>query len=122
MKNTVTFLFSIILFGLLVSCQHATDAPVSNHDNNPDTDLTAKETIEQPNFIGIIEEIHGDSELVKVEEGEILKSGQHVGGIDLSLAEDTAFEVGDSVKVKFEGGVRESYPLGINTVSVEKLE
>ena len=82
--------------------------------------LVACSDKEEVYFTGTIEEINGDTATVKIEEGDILNSGD-LGRVDLSVNEDTTFEVGDKVKV-FYGTVGESYPLTIETKSVEKVE
>lgn len=71
-------------------------------------------------FVGTIESIEKDSAIVKIEEGEILKSGNRAG-VDLSVAEDTTFQVGDKIKVGY-GYVGESYPLYIETKSVKLID
>ena len=42
--------------------------------------------------------------------------------VDLSVADDTTFKIGDEIKVGYKGAVRESGPLGINTTFVELIE
>lgn len=69
-------------------------------------------------FTGVIEEINGQSALVTIEEGDILHSGEKVV-VDLSVASDIVFQIGQRIQVSYEGEVRLSYPLGINTTSVE---
>jgi hypothetical protein len=75
----------------------------------------------QATFIGTIEEINGNSALVDVEEGDILNSGRSVY-VDLSVNSEATFEVGDKIKVGYDGMVRESSPLGIDTLSVQLVE
>lgn len=72
-------------------------------------------------FIGTIDEINGNNAVVNIEEGEILKSG-HKANVDLSVAGDIKFHLGDRIKVGYDDGVRESHPLGINTVFVKLLQ
>lgn len=74
-----------------------------------------------PSFIGVIEEINGEQALVHIEEGEILASGNLVM-VDLSKASGTSFAKGDRIEVQYGGEVRESYPLGIDTISVKLVE
>lgn len=71
-------------------------------------------------FVGIIEEINGDNAIVSIEEGSILNSGSKAD-IDLSVASDTTFHVGDKVRVRHDGIIREKFPLGINTIFVELI-
>jgi len=82
--------------------------------------LVACSNKEEDYFTGTIEDINGDSATVKIEEGEILKSGS-VGFVNLSVNEDTTFQIGDKVKVKY-GSVGESLPLSIDTKSVEIID
>lgn len=71
-------------------------------------------------FVGIIETIEKDNAIVKIEEGEILKSGDKAS-VDLSVAKDTTFQVGDKIKVGY-GYVGESHPLYIETKSVKLID
>ncbi len=71
-------------------------------------------------FTGIIVEIHGQTAVVKVEEGEILKSADRIS-VNLSVNSEERFEIGDKVRVGYEGAVRESYPAGVDEVYVELL-
>jgi len=72
-----------------------------------------------PEFIGIIELIENDHAMVKIEEGDILKSGDKAS-VDLSVAQNTTFQVGDKIKVRY-GNVGERYPLYIETKSVKLI-
>jgi len=67
-------------------------------------------------FIGSIESIEKENAIVKIEEGEILKSGDRAS-VDLSVAKNTTFQVGDTIKVRY-GNVGERSPLYIETKSV----
>ena len=73
-------------------------------------------------FIGIIEEIYGQKEgLINVEEGGILQSSSKVW-VDLSVNPSETYQVGDKVKVGYDGEIKESYPAQIKTLSVERVE
>nr|WP_106784462.1 lipoprotein [Lysinibacillus timonensis] len=72
-------------------------------------------------FTGTIEEIVEHSALVSIDEGDILRSGSSVY-VNLSVNNTEAFQVGDHIKVTYDGQVRESSPLGITTLSVELVE
>lgn len=100
MKNILSVLLTVLITSLLFSC--SSDG--------------VKAT-----FVGTIEEIYGDSALVSVEEGDILRSGRSVY-VDLSVNSKEAFKVGDTIKVGYDGMVQESLPLGINTLSVQFVE
>lgn len=71
-------------------------------------------------FTGTIEEINGEQALVSIDEGDILLSGSEVM-VDLSVADEKVFHAGDQIRVGYDGLVRESLPLGINTMFVEKV-
>jgi len=71
-------------------------------------------------FIGTIESIEKENAIVKIEEGEILKSGDRVS-VDLSVSKNTTFQIGDKIKVRY-GNVGESYPLYIETKSVTLID
>lgn len=73
-----------------------------------------------PEFMGTIESIENDNAMVKIEEGEILKSGDKAS-VDLSVAKNTTFQVGDKIKVRY-GYVGERYPLYIETKSIKLID
>lgn len=102
MKKLSLVMLSIVLSIFLMGC---------NLSDENQTEAT---------FTGTITDITEQSALVDIEEGEILNSGAQVM-VDLSTVDET-FEVGDNIRVGYEGGVMESHPLQINTVFVEKLE
>ena len=67
-------------------------------------------------FRATIVEIYGDTAIVdNATTGEIIK-------VDLSVNPSVTFQVGDEIEVGFSGGIRESYPAQINTISVELVE
>lgn len=59
--------------------------------------------------------------LVEIEEGAILSSGDQVH-IPLSIDDVDNFEVGDQVRIGYDGSVMESYPLQINMTFIEKVD
>lgn len=73
---------------------------------------------EKATFKGTIEEINGASALVNIVEGDILKSGRSVY-VDLSVKSELVFKVGDTIEVEYNGTVRETSPLSIDTISVQ---
>jgi hypothetical protein len=97
LKKKLNLFFTILLISLLFACN-------------------AKAT-----FTGTIEEINGQSALVSIEEGEILKSGSSVY-VNLSVNSQGMFQVGDKVKVGYDGTTMESSPLQIKTLTLEKVE
>lgn len=111
-KRGFVFLTAILTIGL-VACN--ADNHTSHEDSSIGTDSTTV------NFDGTIEEINGDSVLVAIDAGEILRSGDKVK-VDLSSASDETFEIGDKIRVEYDGTIRESYPLQVNTLSIQKLD
>jgi uncharacterized OB-fold protein len=69
-------------------------------------------------FEGRIEELLDNRAIVQVEKGNF--SGRVL--VDLSVNETETFQVGDKVKVEYDGQVRESDPAQINTLSVKGME
>jgi len=112
----IWILFSSFLICLLFACNNTDNKPItSDTDNEPITsDVTST-------FTGTITEIYDQTALVHIDEGEITKSGSRVH-VDLSKNSETTFHVGDKVKVGYDGEVRESDPLQINVVFIEKVE
>lgn len=110
MKRLIAILSMFIFVTMLVACGTTSDKKGA-----------AKDGDSNPTFIGTIEEITDASALVSIEEGNILNSGTKVM-VDLSVAEGLTFNEGDRIKVTYDGIVRETHPLGINTVKVELLE
>jgi hypothetical protein len=98
LKKKFSLFFTIVLISLLSACNHA------------------KATLS-----GTIEEINGQSALVSIEEGEILKSGANVY-VNLSVNSQEMFQVGDKVKVGYDGSTMESSPLQIKTLTLKKVE
>lgn len=92
----------VLMIGLLTACS----SPVG---------------IKELYFTGTIEKIYENSGYVSIEDGAILTSGDEVV-VNLSVAEDIDFQIGDRIEVGYDGLIRESYPLGINTLSIKKIE
>lgn len=91
----------IVLFSILIACQSSNDTTYT--------------------FTGTIESIDQQLAIVHIEDGDIAKSGHKVA-VDLSVsAQDITFQIGDYIKVGYDGEVRESEPLGINTIFVELI-
>lgn len=103
MKKSRLLLLILLTLGTLVACNFS------------------KENRAEATFTGTISEIHETTAIIEIDEGEILNSGNRVS-INLSVADEETFEVGDKVRVGYEGGIMESYPLQVKTVFVEKME
>jgi Protein of unknown function (DUF3221) len=69
-------------------------------------------------FEGRIEEFLDNRAIVQVEKGSF--TGRVL--VDLSVNETETFQVGDKIKVEYEGKVMESDPAQINTLSVKGME
>jgi len=108
MKIRNSLLITILLSCLLYGCN-------SEDTKNDNDEVKAA-------FIGTIEEIKDDKfGLVDVEEGEILSSGNRVS-VNLSVNPTETFQIGDKIKVEYDGTTMESFPLQINTLTVELVE
>src|SRR5690625_5792812 len=101
----------------MIACRSENSEPVPTNGNGIIEELESIKSI----FTGTIEEISSEtSALIVVDSGKILRSSDKVT-INLTKAlEDATFEVGDKIKVSYDGEVRESYPAQINKISVEK--
>lgn len=73
-------------------------------------------------FKGTITEINGQIAIVEADEGEEIRGSGELVEVNLSKNEEVEFKIGDRVRVGYDGGVQEKYPLGINTIFVELLE
>lgn len=72
-------------------------------------------------FIGVIEEINGYRAVVYVNKTE----DSPISGIiyvNLAKNPDETFQVGDKVKVGYNGAVQDTAPLAITTLTVELVE
>ncbi|HLS52498.1 MAG TPA: hypothetical protein VK031_00865, partial [Tissierellaceae bacterium] len=114
MKNKKRILLIAIAF-LILALTACTNGKEENKSSVGETDKSQQEINNEdkvdstddyenkPNFfIGTIEEINGEVALVSIEKGEILKSGSKVG-VDLSVANDKTFQIGNKVKVGYDG-------------------
>lgn len=75
--------------------------------------------VSEPNFSGIIDEVYEQSILVRVNEGEDEKRSSDLMSVSLDvMLKDsmTFFEVGEEVRVYYDGSIAESYPAQINKV------
>ncbi|MBU7592827.1 DUF3221 domain-containing protein [Metabacillus halosaccharovorans] len=108
MKKRNSLLIIILLSSLLYACN-------SEYNKNEKDEVNAT-------FIGTIEEITENKiGLVDVEGGEILSSGSRVS-VKLSVNPTETFQIGDKIKVGFDGTIMESFPIQINTLTVEHVE
>lgn len=108
MKKSLLITILLLLSCLLYSCSNSSDI------KNKKYEVIAT-------FIGTIEEITGNNGIVDIEEGDILSSGNSVS-VDLSVNPTATFNRGDKVIVGYDGKTMESFPLQINTISIEFVE
>lgn len=75
--------------------------------------------IDKPNFRGIVDEVHEQSIIVSVneDENEIKSSDLMSVSLNVELKDSmTDFEIGDEVRVYYDGVIAESYPAQISRV------
>lgn len=85
----------------------------SNSINGNDEEPTEMETASFF-FTGTIKEIYDDTALVDGTRGEVL--------VTLSVNNDETFDVGDKVRVGYNGTIMESNPAQIKTLSVDLVD
>jgi Protein of unknown function (DUF3221) len=102
---------AIIVILTIVGCSNSTDR--SEEKNN-------EIKTESSSFTGTIKEINGNSALVSTKVFEGNPEGDVF--VDLSVNNDETFQVGDKVKVGFDGTIKESNPAQINTLFVELVD
>ena len=81
--------------------------------------MTMNDIYDEPNFKGIVLEVDESSILVSVneEEDEIKSSDKISVSLDVKLKDSISdFEVGDKVRVFYDGTILETYPAKINEV------
>lgn len=79
--------------------------------------VTMKNLDKQPSFIGLIEEVHERSILVRVSETENIGSDLVSVSLNVKLKDsETEFEVGNQVEVYYDGNIAESYPAQVHHV------
>ena len=79
--------------------------------------MNMNSVVKEPNFSGIIEEVYEKSILVKVNENESMSSDLVRVSLDLRLKDSiTDFEVGEEVRIYYDGNIAESYPAQVNNV------
>lgn len=112
MKKRWLVFTAVLLAGSKVAC--------STNDDTPDDEFNSITGSTTVSFEGTIEEINGPSALVAIDDGSFLSLGDLVT-IDSSISPENTFEIGDQVRVGYDGSVQESYPLQIDTLTVKKM-
>ncbi|MGI6176050.1 MAG: DUF3221 domain-containing protein [Christensenellales bacterium] len=80
---------------------------------------TMNDILDEPNFAGTVIEVHTQSILIRVHEGEdALHSSDLMSvSLDVELKDSMQhFNIGDEVRVYYDGRIAESYPAQIHTV------
>lgn len=80
---------------------------------------TMDDILREPNFAGTVVEVHEQSILVRVQEDEDeLRSSDLMSvSLDAELKDSALhFNVGDEVRIYYDGSIAESYPAQIHTV------
>ncbi|MFJ8234126.1 hypothetical protein ACIQ34_00110 [Ureibacillus sp. NPDC094379] len=103
MSNKIILFCSIVVASLLFACS----------SENLEKDIKAT-------FVGTIQEINGDSAIIDAVE----EDGKTLGQISINLAvnPNETFQIGERVRVGYDGMNMESAPAQINTLTVEKIE
>ncbi|MDQ0975911.1 putative membrane protein [Neobacillus niacini] len=102
---------AIIVLLTIVGCSNSIDS--SEEKNN-------EIKTENSSFIGTIKDINGNTAIVSAKVFEGNPEGDVI--VDLSVNNDETFQVGDKIKVGFDGIIKESNPAQINTLSVELVD
>lgn len=81
------------------------------------TPMNMSNVVNEPNFAGTVEETHENSILVRVNSDEVTSSDLISVSLDVELKDSmTHFEVGDKIRVYYDGTIAESYPAQVNKV------
>jgi ribosomal protein L21E len=83
--------------------------------------MTMNDIYKEPNFSGVVTAVFDKAIIVSVNEGEdeLLSSDKVSVSLNVKLKNSmTQFEIGDNVKVFYDGVIAESYPAQINAVYV----
>lgn len=100
MKKMILYLVLILV--LLTGC---TDA------------MTMEDLVKEPNFSGIVEEIEEKLILVRVNNDDLISSDLIYISLDVELKDSMIdFNIGDEVRIFYDGNMGESYPAQINKV------
>lgn len=108
MSNRCKALAIILLF-VTVGCSHLID----ENEVEDEAPITVNSS-----FTGTIIEITDNTAIVHA----TLGGGEGKVFVNLSVNSDETFQVGDEVKVGFDGVIMESNPAQINTLSVELIK
>ena len=105
MRKKYNLLLMLFIVCLLVAC------------NTEDVNKADDGELPIAYFTGTIEEILTPSKAIVISDDD----GGH-SFVNLSVNKDATFQVGDRVKVGFDGEIMESHPARIKTKSVELIE
>lgn len=100
---------AIIFLLVIVGCSSSTDESEGKFNKPKTANLS---------FSGTIKEINSNTAIVNAklggEEGDVL--------VNLSVNSEETFQVGDRIKVGYDGTIMESSPAKINTLFVESID
>jgi hypothetical protein len=110
----VTRIFNALAIIVLLTIVGCSNSIGSSEEKNNEVKT------EYSSFIGTIKDINGKTAIVSA----IVFEGNPEGDVfvDLTVNNDETFEVGDKIKVGFDGIIKESNPALINTFSVELVD
>lgn len=79
--------------------------------------MTMEDLVKEPNFSGIVEEIEEELILVRVNDDDLISSDLIYISLDVELKDSMIdFNIGDEVRIFYDGNIGESYPAQINKV------
>ncbi len=81
------------------------------------TPMNMNNVIKEPNFLGIVEEVFDSTILLKVDEDQNMSSDLIIVSTNTKLKDSFKdFQIGQKVRVYYNGVVAESYPAQVSTV------
>lgn len=114
LNRKYTFLSAIIFIVLLSAFGSPND---DKTDNGKIAEISGIEKTVS-NFVGTIKDINGHRAIANAKIG----GGEGDVFVDLSVNKDETFQVGDKIKIEYDGTILESNPAKINTLSVELVK
>lgn len=79
--------------------------------------MTMNNVTKEANFTGIVEEVYEESILVRTNKDGGIDSDLASVSLDVKLKDSIRdFNIGDEIKVYYDGDVAESYPVQVNNV------
>ncbi|WP_367568793.1 M56 family metallopeptidase [Lacrimispora sp.] len=106
-------LAAVLSIGFLVN------RPTDRNNLDSITPRSMNDVVNEPHFAGTVIEVHDNTILVRVNEGEDARRSSDLISVSLNVKlkdSVTHFTVGDKVIVYYNGEIAESYPAQVNTV------